>query len=58
MTAKRSRASKARWAKIPPEERSKIMSIKAKRKHRLISREDRKKFSKVMLKARLLKRGY
>ena len=48
----RSRASKAKWKDIPPEERSLIARRTVANRWKKMSVEDRKAYSKMMLKAK------
>ncbi len=52
MSAKHSAASKARWAKVPKEQRIKKMRKLAERKQRLMTVEERKKHALNMVYAK------
>lgn len=52
MNIKRSKALKARWAKIPKEKRSEMLSKVATAKNKQMTKKQRKAHSVMMVKAR------
>lgn len=55
MSEKHSVANKAKWANIPPEKRSKIMSKIAKTRMAALTPRQRKKIGRTLTNARKLK---
>lgn len=56
MSEKHSLANKKQWAKIPPEERSRIMRERVVTRWKKTSKADRLKIAEKLVKARRLKR--
>lgn len=52
MSLKHSRASRARWAKVPKEERSKRMAALVALKHKKTSESDKRAHALLMVKGR------